>query len=126
MPLPDRDLRRRIVALAAMSEEDRSAIIEMLSPVQRTRISALLLEYAGLASARPHTRQAFEERSLAPWLVAQLRTQGGMTISAYAALQDCLTDIMPDEEAGEGEAERGQPSLLARIPAIFRSGSKPA
>lgn len=126
--LPDRELRRMVVDLAALRGEDIAAVLEKLSPQQRRKVEGLLKEFSEFGFAS--TGALLSERSVvidvtrvSSWLVERTdpeRSGANMTPSTRAALLQCATDLYPAPQAPS--RARG-PSMFGRLKSLFWTGA---
>jgi hypothetical protein len=93
----DRALRREVMRLARLKDDDLSAVLDGLNPSARQRIEGLLLELARepvVATAAPPKRP----QQFSPWLQDRLNgAVTGVSTHTHATLVECAA-----LEAGRG------------------------
>ena len=95
MPVPERELRRMIVRIAALAPDDRDAVLADLDADQRKTVERLLDEFAGKPAAVP---APFDLARFSPWMVRRLlidRCEGEMTAHAREVLRSCAQQAFP-------------------------------
>ena len=115
----DRALRRVVIDLAVLPENERVAILDMLEPSQRRRVMALLLEYAGTPQEVEQSSSVqIDTTGLSPWLADRVRTGNAMTTQAGALLRQCASELLPGV-SGKTPSKTG---VLHRLGAVVRGG----
>ena len=116
---PDRRLRQALTDLAALSDADRAAIVQRLTPGNRPAIESLLHEFA----RRPlkGTAVDFGNAGLSPWMIEMLEKAARAKADAlhgksFALLRSCAQDLLPSDETALAFAT---PSLLSRLASAF-------
>lgn len=125
-PLPDRELRKQIVRLRALSATDFDAVIDGLDQDQRHRVLTLLDELEGKSEAADTNvlPASFEPvllpSDISPWLAARVngREDSGeesadpfvMTPHTLKALRRCAAAMVP-----QPTPKTPTPSLLDRL-----------
>lgn len=115
----DRALRRVVIDLAILPELEQMAILDMLEPAQRRRVSALLLEYAGAPQEMEKSSSVrIDTAGLSPWLADRVRSGDAMTTQACALLRQCASELLP-VVSGSTPSRTG---VLGRLGATVRGG----
>jgi len=112
-----------VIDLDALEPNDRTAILDMLEPFQRTRVEALLRDYAGAAPLPSDASQASIDMSaLSPWLADRLLADGPMTAKARMALRECAASSAARDSVHDIQV---RPSLFGRLWSALPGGRNP-
>lgn len=109
--------RHMVHQLAAMREEDRDAIMDLLEPGARQAVQACLTEYRGvpISSASTLAETSFANMPLSPWMTELLGSGSMMSTRGWNTLREEALERFTTTPAAISDAGRKGPSLIARI-----------